>query len=492
LKIVVFCRSLFYASLFLSLNALFCACGHAQAANAELQLPSLGENSAGLISPSEEYALGQELIRLYRASLPTSQDPFLEAYLAELLQRVSTYSELQDKRLELIVLDSPTLNAFAAPGGIVGVNTGTFLTAQNEHQLASILSHELAHLSQRHYARRLQQQKSTSTIGLAALLASLMVVAAGNSDAGIAAIPAIQAAAIESSLRFSRDMEIEADRIGMQTLVYAGFDPYSMPGMFEQMLKATRYRSKVPEFLLTHPVTESRIADSSSRAQKFPQKHVEYDKNYQLMRARVMLRFENNAAQAVKRFANEIDVYQTMSPLTANYGLVMARTQMGDLQGARDALVRLRTLTDNPAILAIAEADIAAKEQNWDAATATLQSTLTQQPNNHPLNVRLAEILMEAGRYSQCEALLVEHVKRPPDNSYVWYLLAEVHGLAGHILDVHKARAEYFILKGIYGKAEIQLRNALRLIDEKDFQSRAKIEQRLLDVRQLQESSRLN
>ena len=115
-----------------------------------------------------------------------------------------------------------------------------------------------------------------------------------------------------------------------------------------------------------------------------------------------------------------------------------------------------------------------------------------QQPNNHPLNVRLAEILMEAGRYSQCEALLVEHVKRHPDNSYVWYLLAEVHGLAGHILDVHKARAEYFILKGIYGKAEIQLRNALRLIDEKDFQSRAKIEQRLLDVRQLQESSRLN
>jgi predicted Zn-dependent protease len=287
-------------------------------------------------------------------------------------------------------------------------------------------------------------------------------------------------------------MEIEADRVGMQNLVYSGFDPYAMPGMFEQMLKVTRYRSKVPEFLLTHPITESRIADSASRAQKFPQKYVEYDKNYQLIRARVMMRFESSSAQAVKRFANEINVYQTMSPLTAHYGLVLARTQNGDIQEAHEALKQLKALTDNPVVLAVAEADIAAKERSWDSAIASLQMALAQQPNNHPLNVRLAEILMEAGRYPQCEALLMEHVKRHPYNAYVWYLLAEVHGLAGHILDVHKARAEYFILKGIYGKAEIQLRNALRLIDEKNFQARAKIEQRLMDVRQLQESSRLN
>ncbi len=482
------CKSVFYVIFFFSLQVLSFS---SRGATTDLQLPSLGENSAGLISPTEEYALGQELLRLYRASLPTSQDPFLETYLAELLQRVATYSELADKRLELIVLDSPTLNAFAAPGGIVGVNTGTFLTALNEHQLASILAHELAHLSQRHYARRLQQQKASNTMGLAALLASLMVVAAGNGDAGLAAIPAIQAATIESALRFSRDMEIEADRIGMSTLAVAGFDPYAMPGMFEQMLKATRYRTKVPEFLLTHPVTESRIADSSGRAQKYPQKHVEYDQNYQLMRARVIFHFENSPTRAGKRFADEIGRYQTMSPLTAHYGLVLARTGSGDLAGARSALAELKTMTTNPIALAVAEADIAVKEQQWDQAIALLRQALTHQPNNHPLNVRLAEILMEAGRYPQCEALLIEHVKRQPNNAYVWYLLAEVHGLAGHILDVHKARAEYFLLKGIYNKAEIQLRNALRLIDEQDFQTRAKIEQRLLDVRKLQESSRL-
>lgn len=479
----------FYVILFLGLNVTsFRALG----TTGELQLPSLGENSAGLISPTEEYALGQDLIRAYRASLPTSRDPFIEAYLAELLQRVTTYSELQDKRLELIVLDSPALNAFAAPGGIVGVNTGTFLTAQNEHQLASILAHELAHLSQRHYARRLQQQKASSTVGLAALLASLLVVAAGNSDVGIAAIPAIQAAAIDSSLRFSRDMEIEADRVGMQTLAQAGFDPHAMTGMFEQMLKSTRYRTKVPEFLLTHPITESRIADSASRAQKYPQRHVQADEEYQMIRARVMLQFESSLARAGKRFEDEIERYQTMSPLTAHYGLVLARTRNGDIAGARSALPGLKALTSNQVILSVAEADIAAKEQDWDQAIKILEEALTQQPRNHPLNVRLAEILMEAGRYPECEALLVQHVKRHPNNAYVWYLLAEVHGLAGHILDVHKARAEYFLLMGLYDKAEIQLRNALKLIDEKDFQARARIDQRLLDVRKIRESSRLN
>jgi predicted Zn-dependent protease len=458
----------FYVVLLLSLHT------SVSATPSELQLPSLGESSAGLISPSEEYALGQDLLRAYRAALPTSQDPFIEVYLAQLLQKITPYSDLSDKRLELIVLNSPTLNAFAAPGGIVGVNTGTFLTAQNEPQLASILAHELAHLSQRHYARRLQQQKASTTVGLAALLASLIVVAAGNSDVGIAAIPAIQAASIESSLRFSRDMETEADRIGMQTLVSAGFDPHAMTGMFEQMLKDTRYRT------------------AASRAQRYPQRPAESDEEYQMLRARVMVQFESNSAQAAKRFAEEIGRFQTMSPLTAHYGLVLARTRHGDIAGARQALEKLKTMTRNVSILAVAEADIAAKEQNWDQAIDILRSGLNRQPSNHPMNVRLAEILMEAGRYPQCEALLAEHVKRHPDNAYVWYLLAEVHGLAGHILDVHKARAEYFLLKGIYDKAEIQLRNALRLIDENDFQARARIDQRLLDVRKMRESSRLN
>jgi predicted Zn-dependent protease len=459
-------------------------------AYSELQLPSLGESSAGLISTSEEYALGQELIRLYRASLPTSEDPFIESYLSQFLQKVAAHSQLPDKNLELIVLDSPTLNAFAAPGGIVGVNTGTFLIAQNEHQLASILAHELAHLSQRHYARRLQQQKTSTTVGLAAILASLLVMASGNTDVGMAALPAIQAATIDASLRFSRDMEIEADRIGMQNLVASGFDPYAMPSMFEQMLKGNRYRGKLPEFLLTHPLTESRISDSANRAQRYARKNIQADADFQLIQARVMLRFEPSPIQAIKRFQEEARQPRNMSLLTARYGLLLAKIQTDDIQGAKESLELFKEINKNPIVQAIAEADIAAKEKQWERAATIISNTLKSYPADHTLNIRLAEILMESGKYNQCEQVLLAHVKRNPNHSYSWYLLAEVHGLAGHILDVHKARAEYFILKGVYNKAEIQLRNALRLTDSKDFQARARLEQRLMDVKKLQESSR--
>lgn len=456
-------------------------------ANSNIQLPALGETSAGLISLADEYELGQQLIRKYRAAVPTSRDPFIEDYLQRLLQDIAAHSDLTDKRLQLIVLESPTLNAFAAPGGIVGVNTGTFLSAQNEQQLASILAHEIAHLSQRHYARRLQQNKTTYAVGMAALLASIMVAASGNGDVGMAAIPAIQAAAMDSGLRFSRGMEQEADRIGMQTLVRGGYDPYAMPGMFEQMLRSTRYRTKVPEFLLSHPVTESRISDSMSRARKYPKRQVAHDEKFQLIKARVILHYEKNHAQAVHRFEQELDNYHNLSAAAAHYGYVLALTRKGDLEQARKALPDLQQHVNDAAALAIAEADIEAAADNHQQAISLLDKALTSSPQSHVLNVRLAELLMAAGQYDRCEKLLQAHVQRQPENAYVWYLLAEVHGLAGNILEVHRARAEYFILLGIYNKAEIQLRNAIKLTDAKNFQGQARLEQRLLDVRKMQQ-----
>lgn len=453
---------------------------------APLRLPSLGETSAGLLSPSEEYELGQVILRIYRGGLPTSKDPFVETYLAGLIQRIVTFSELQDKRIELLVLESPALNAFAAPGGIVGVNTGTFLVSKTEQQLASIIAHELAHLSQRHYARRVQNNSQNATVGLAAILASLVIAASGNSDVALAAIPSIQAASIQAQLKFSRDMEREADRIGIHNMVNAGFDPYAMSEMFELMSRSSRYRNKVPEFLMSHPVTESRISDSFSRANRFPPRQFPLNPEFQLVRARILVDNETNPGVSIKRFSDEVESHHTMSAMTAHYGLVLSYIAAEQPKQARTALSKLKTIVNHPIFLAVAEADIQVLEKDYEGAVKTLSSQLKSFPTNHPLNVRLAEIYMLAGQYAACEKLLKQHVIRQPQNDYVWYLLAEVHGLAGHILEVHKARAEFFILNGVFDKAEIQLRNALRLVDPKDFQAKAKIEQRLLDVKKLQ------
>lgn len=269
----------------------------------------------------------------------------------------------------------------------------------------------------------------------------------------------------------------------METLVRAGFDPGAMTEMFEQMLKATRYRSKVPEFLLTHPVTESRISDAGARARRYPARPSGFDMEYQLLRARAMLHHANSPQQALRRFEAELQGHE-MPELAARYGLVMAMIETRDFEAAPAELERLEAGGLDYAYLQIARADLAAAMGDHTSAAAQLKTALKRAPNSHPLNVRYAEVLMAAGRYAECETLLLAHSARESDNPYVWYLLAEVHGLAGHIPQVHRARAEYFILSGLYDKAEIQLRNALKLAARDDVAGRARLEQRLADVRE--------
>ncbi len=458
-------------------------------AKSEIKLPSLGDASSGIVSPAMERALGQKWQRMYRSRVATSSDPLLTDYLTKLLTKLAETSQLNDRRLDLILAKNPTMNAFAVPGGIVGVHTGLFLYAKNEHQLASVLSHELAHLSQRHFARGVEAQQNASIPTMAALLGSLVLAATVGGDAGIAAITASQAASMNSRLRFSRQNEQESDRIGMVNMVKAGMDPYAVPAMFESMMQATRYTKRPPEFLLSHPVTESRVADSRSRAEQYPKKQYTHNIDYFLMQARIRLQHEDTPQAAAKRFRSEIDG-QTLSREGSRYGLVLALTEAGETEEAREALAPL--LKESPTRIAyqIAAIDILVEEKNYPAALALLERELKLYPQDHPLNVRYGETLMKAGRYAQSENALKLYSRKRPKDDYVWYLLAEVHGLAGNILGVHQARAEYFILNGVYDKAQKQLRNALKL-SRSSYHTTALLQERIKDVRSMQEDDHL-
>ena len=456
---------------------------------ADFNLPELGDASSAVVSPQQEYELGQQWLRLYRSRVPTSSDPLIHTYTEQLLNRLAQSSQLKDRRLELIVVKNPTMNAFAVPGGVVGVHTGLFIYAESEGQFASVLSHELAHLSQRHFARGVEQAQKASLPTMAAMLASLVLAATAGGDAGLAALTATQAAALDSKLRFSRQNEQEADRIGMQTMVAAGEDPYAVPEMFERMLKATRYSRRPPEFLLTHPVTENRIADSLNRAGKHPRRQHPQSLDFHLMRARVLMKHENTPQDAVKRFTSELE-RDSLSPEASRYGLVLALTETGQLNRAREQVMTLlKNDSDNPAYV-IAAADIEANSGNMQYALGLLQTQLEKLPNHHAYNVRYAELLMKDGRYAHSEEVLERHVRRKPKDDYVWYLLAEVHGLAGNILGVHEARAEYYILNGVYDKAQIQLRNALKL-SRGSYHKTALLEEKLKQVAAMQRDNSL-
>lgn len=445
--------------------------------HAEVDLPNLGDTSSIMISPVQEKILGQRWLRAYRSQVPTSSDPLIISYLENLFGQLIPHSQLDEKRVDLVVVENNTLNAFAVPGNIIGVHTGLLMYAKTENQLAAVLAHEMGHLSQRHYARRLEQQKKMMMPMLAGMLAGLVLAANSNSDAGMAAIMGTQAAAQQASLAFSRQNEQEADRIGMQTMVEAGLDPHAAADMFEQMVRANRLNRRPPEYLLTHPVSETRVADARNRAQQYARKPYDDNLEFQLMRTRVRVEAEETPQIAARMFKSELDK-ESNYPDASRYGWALSLTEASQFDAARDALAPLLEKEPDRITYQIMRADIEIAAERYKAALEILETQLKQHPDNYPLTIRHAEALMKAGIYQQCADILERYSRKRSNDDYVWYLLAEVNGLAGNILGVHEARAEYFILNGVYDRAQIQLRNALKLTKNNSYRT-ALIEERL-------------
>lgn len=456
---------------------------------AEIKLPLLGDTSSGIVSHQQEYELGRAWLQMFRSRVPTLDDPQLKTYLEQLTFKLASHSQLTDRRLELIVINNPTMNAFAVPGGVVGTHTGLFMYARSEDQLASVLAHELGHLSQRHFARRLANQKANSVTSMAGLLAGLILAATVGGDAGMAAMTASQAATLDKSLRFSRQNEQEADRIGMDTLYQSGMDPNGVAEMFDRMLAATRYTGhQPPEFLLTHPLPESRIADARNRVRKYPEKHYPENVEYYLMRARALLAIDNNPQRSLKRFQSELEG-DSNSPSGARYGQVLALTALGDHKQAWATLAPLLEAEPDRLTYQLAAAAIERARGDANDALKRLDSLYRDHPDSYPLQAELSEAYLAANRYHDAEQVLEKLSRRRPTDPHIWYQLAETSGLAGDIPGVHMARAEYFILTGVYDKASQQLGYALKL-SQQDFNRAAIIRQRQRDVAQLQQKSR--
>lgn len=452
------------------------ACTAAALATDAIELPVLGDTSSAMISPVQEKALGQRALKYYRSQVPTSSDPLVIDYLEQLINRLLPYSQLEEKRIDLVVVKNDSLNAFAIPGGIIGMHTGIFNYAKTENQLTAIVAHEMGHLSQRHYARRLEQQKNMMLPMVAGMLAGLVLAANSDGNGGMAAIMATQAAGQSASLRFSRENEQEADRIGMQTMLDAKLDPYAASDMFEEMLHSSR-GSRPPEYLLTHPVTERRVADARNRAMSYPRKPFADNIEFQLMRSRIRFELEETPQTAIKRFKNELDG-DNLSPDASRYGLALAYSSSGQFDAARTTLKPLLDKDPKRITYLIMQADIDIAAERFKPALELLEAQLKLNPENYPLNIRYAEASMKAGRYKESAELLERYSRKRKNDDYLWYLLAEVNGLNGDILGVHEARAEYFIANGIYDKAQIHLRNALKLA-KGQYQRTAILEDRL-------------
>ncbi|MCB1692764.1 MAG: M48 family metallopeptidase, partial [Pseudomonadales bacterium] len=453
-------------------------------------LPKLGDRTSGIISLEQEHELGQELLRELRAQAPLTVDPVLQDYLEHLIYKLALNSELQDRRLSVVLIDARELNAFAAPGGVVGVHDGLFLYAENQNEIAAILAHELAHLSQRHFARGAESNKNASIPSLAGLLAGVIIMAAGGGDAGLAAITAGQALSQSQMLGYSRGREAEADRVGIRTLARADMDPRAMATMFERLERASRFSGNhIPEFLLTHPVTKDRIADSYNQVQQYPKKDYPLDIDYQMMRARVIVHKSDTIDNAILKMRDGLKETDPVRKAAYRYGLALALTESAQYDEAEKQLDIVRQQYPNKIALTVAEADIYTRSEQYDKANDLLASALAISPGNYPLTMAYATSLTRSGDPHHAEVLLKALTKDRPDDVNLWYQLAETYGLANNILGVHEARAEYFVLVGNLDQAITQLGYAIPLVRD-NYQQTARIQARIEEIHHMREERR--
>jgi predicted Zn-dependent protease len=447
-------------------------------------LPMMGDSTSGIISLQKEHQLGQAWVRTLRGRARLYDDPLTYSYLNDLIWNLVSHSQMQDKRIELVVMDNATLNAFAVPGGVVGVHAGLFLSTEHEDELASVLAHELAHLSQRHFAAQLEEARRSRPFTLAKLLASILVASA-DSEAGAAAISSTIASQQSSALAFSRQNEQEADRLGMQTLVSAGFDPSSMPRMFSRLMQSQRFdTNRLPEFLLTHPVSQSRIADALNRSSQLPtpRKPDQDSIDFLLAKTRIAVHYTENQRTLLQNYQRNVE--QSPTPINL-YGYMVTAYNNGQVQLAEAQFNRLPSNWKRHPSVLISKADGLIENRQYDNAISILKRLNDDYPDTYTVMKYLAKAYFNSGKTQDAIREMQVLTRKSPNDVDNWYLLSEAYGQAGQTMNVHFTRIEYFLLTGQTDRADQQIRYAKRDSDKSESTERrlTQLEQETREVR---------
>ncbi|HET8731469.1 MAG TPA: M48 family metalloprotease [Moraxellaceae bacterium] len=454
------------------------------------ELPDLGDGAAVGITPEQEYQLGHQFLRQLRHEAATVTDPVVQDYLERLSYRLAFHSPLQHPDLTLVILRDRSINAFAVPGGVIGINVGLLLNAETEAQLASVLAHELGHLSQRHFIRRIADSKQNTWMTLAGFLATIALASTGDAQGAAAAATATQAAVVDRNLAYSRQFEQEADRIGMQTLVDAGMDPHAMPEFFQRLERQTRMSGTIPEFVLTHPLTAARIADTYNRAQRYPEKLAQDSMDYQLARLRFITSFMPDSSGAAAQFQRQMT---GLDPSTDRarlnrFGLTLALLRDRQYDRAREALAPLLQGANVRTDYVIAGADIDLAERKYTEAAHLIQPTLALNPDNYPLLMYYARAQISDGHPEVVLGRLEALARERPDDPGVWRMLVDGYTASKNSLGVYRSRAEAYFLNGDDERAVEQLRLAADSVKD-NYPLYAKIRKRMREMQQFNESA---
>lgn len=445
-------------------------------------LPDLGGPGDAALSPQMERRIGETIVREIRRDPTYLDDPEIADYLGNLGARLTQVMTGARYDFEFFVIRDPSINAFALPGGFVGVHTGLITAAGTESELASVLAHEIGHVTQRHIARMFGQEQQMQTPLMVALAAAVLL-ARSRPDLASGAAAAAQAGAIQSQLNYSRDFEREADRVGLQALGAAGFDARAMAAFFEKMQRSTRVSddNAVPGYLRTHPVTFERIADAQNKAAAMPYRQHLDTVEFQLVRAK--LRAETgDARDAVAHFETSLRDRRYANEAAAHYGLASALLRARRPREAEVELARLRATGASDFMIETLAARVKQAQGDRAGAAALLGEARSLFPYSRPVLYAYVDALQDAGRNDAALSALNEALRLRPQDARLHSLQAKTYAALGKRLLQHQAQAEVYALQGSLPAAIEQLQLA-RSAGDGDFYQLSVVDARLKDLR---------
>jgi predicted Zn-dependent protease len=431
-----------------------------------LDLPEIGSTADGVMTSGAERRLGKAFMRKVREALPVSDDPLLTDYVESLGKELVAADRSAGGQFSFFLIDQPVVNAFAGPGGFIGVYAGLILASESEDELAAVMAHEIAHVTQRHLMRSFEDQGRLSLPTTALLVAAAILGAQVSSDAGMAALAGVQAAALQRQINFTRDNEKEADRVGIATLASSGRDPYAMAGFFERLAKASRvYENNAPEFLRTHPVNTNRIADALGRADEHGARQKPDSLRFQLTRARLREASFKRPEQSLAAFKASLKEGRYRDETAERYGYALALLRSGQLAEAKSESTRL--LKQEPSLpeFVVLDARIDIKQGDTAPAIDRLKQAAEFSPYSWALRTAYAEALLEGGQPRRALEELQAVVRLRPGNVMLFELLTRAAIKSGDKAATYRYRAEKLYAEGDLEPAIKQLEFALRQRD---------------------------
>jgi predicted Zn-dependent protease len=457
--------------------------GAAVRADTPDDLPDIGSPANSMLTLEDEYQIGRMIVRGLRDQDQIQEDPEVTEYVRSLGYRLSSQAHDGAQKFNFFVVKDNTINAFALPGGFIGVNTGLVLQTKNESELAGVLGHEIAHVTQRHIARSLAAQSRSSLVSTAAMLAAILVGAAagGGGDAAMAGVAAAQSLAIQQQISFTRENETEADRIGLGIVARAGYDPEGMPAFFETMSRlAGSSEVNIPEMLRTHPVTSTRIAETKERAAQIEITPMPDTLSYSLTRERLRV-LSTPAGEDPREYYAAVISNEPDATTAQVYGKALALMVAGQPAKAVPIFERLRNA--DPTVLqyhtALGQAQLLAGQGT--ASLETLKRAQDLFPRNVAVTIRYAESLMRLGDAKRAHEILLDLFNVVPPTPEQAKLTAMAANAAGDVADSYYYMSEYHLMSGDLPLAINQLQLALAVPKITEVQ-RARFEARLDEV----------